>query len=407
MDILYHKLKDCCSKIGSGATPKGGKSVYTDEGVSLIRSQNVYNLSFSYKGLAHITDEAAKKLSGVTIQENDVLLNITGDSVARTCVVPNDVLPARVNQHVAIIRPNKSLDPTFLNYYLASPAMQGYLLNIASTGASRNAITKAAIEKLIIPAPKIDEQHKIASLLSSYNNLIENNNKRIKILEQMAENLYKEWFVRFRFPGHETTPIENGIPKGWELKHISEIGDVIGGGTPSTEKDEYWNGNIPWLSPADLSDFQGIYIGKGANNITELGLAKSSAKIMPKDTVLLSSRAPIGYVALAKNDICTNQGFKSVVCNTQKIKPSYLYLNFKLNRTYLQNFASGATFPELSGSMVKKIKVLVPSISLLEKFDTLVRPLFEKTDILLSQNQNLIKQRDLLLPRLMSGKLAV
>ena len=102
------KLKDCCLKIGSGATPKGGASVYIDEGVSLIRSQNVYNLNFSYSGLAHINDEAAEKLKGVTVYSRDVLLNITGDSVARTCMVPDDVLPARVNQHVSIIRPDES-----------------------------------------------------------------------------------------------------------------------------------------------------------------------------------------------------------------------------------------------------------------------------------------------------------
>lgn len=274
-------------------------------------------------------------------------------------------------------------------------------------GSAQPFISYHILNRVVIYLPPIEIQNKIASILSAYDKLIENNNKRIKILEQMAENLYKEWFVRFRFPGHETTPLENGIPKGWKLKHVSEIGDIIGGGTPSTDNEEYWNGNIPWLSPADLTDYQGVYIDKGANNITELGLAKSSAKMMPKDTVLLSSRAPIGYVALAKNDICTNQGFKSIVCNQSIMKPSYLYLYFKLNKSYLQSFASGATFPELSGSMVKKLKVLVPDISLLEKFDTFSEKLFEKTDVLLTQNQNLIKQRDLLLPRLMSGKLAV
>ena len=199
------------------------------------------------------------------------------------------------------------------------------------------------------------------------------------------------------------------IDEEWEKVELGngKLFKIESGGTPNSENIEYWNGNIPWLSPADLTDYQGVYIDKGANNITELGLAKSSAKMMPKATVLLSSRAPIGYVALAKNDICTNQGFKSVVCNQSIMKPSYLYLYFKLNKSYLQSFASGATFPELSGSMVKKLKVLVPDISLLEKFDTFAKKLFEKTDVLLTQNQNLIKQRDLLLPRLMSGKLAV
>ena len=314
--------------------------------------------------------------------------------------------PSFTNQAVNAVIPNENFDGEFLYYCLRTRLPYVKQLDSGTTSGREN-VSKSSFSNIVIEAPSLAIQKRIASILSAYDNLIENNNKRIKILEQMAENLYKEWFVRFRFPGHETTPLENGIPKGWKLKHVSEIGDIIGGGTPSTDNEEYWNGNIPWLSPADLTDYQGVYIDKGANNITELGLAKSSAKMMPKDTVLLSSRAPIGYVALAKNDICTNQGFKSIVCNQSIMKPSYLYLYFKLNKSYLQSFASGATFPELSGSMVKKLKVLVPDISLLEKFDTFAKKLFEKTDVLLTQNQNLIKQRDLLLPRLMSGKLAV
>ena len=156
-------LGDACSKIGSGATPKGGSAVYIEKGTSLIRSQNVYNLRFSYDGLAHITEDAAQKLNGVTIEEQDVLINITGDSVARTCVVPADVLPARVNQHVAIIRPKKQVfNPYFLNYYLASPYMQAYMLGLAvGKGASRNAMTKDMIAGFKIPCPPVDVQEAV------------------------------------------------------------------------------------------------------------------------------------------------------------------------------------------------------------------------------------------------------
>ena len=320
-------------------------------------------------------------------------------SLGKVLYVEKDGWPLNTSLYAKNFHGN---DPKYVYYFLQTMHLEQY-----NSGAGVPTLNQNHLHSLKILVHDKPAQQCISSILSAYDNLIENNNKRIKILEQMAENLYKEWFVRFRFPGHEITPIKNGIPKGWKLKHVSEIGDIIGGGTPSTDNEEYWNGNIPWLSPADLTDYQGVYIDKGANNITELGLAKSSAKMMPKDTVLLSSRAPIGYVALAKNDICTNQGFKSVVCNQSIMKPSYLYLYFKLNKSYLQSFASGATFPELSGSMVKKLKVLVPDISLLEKFDTFAKKLFEKTDVLLTQNQNLIKQRDLILPRLMSGKLLI
>lgn len=150
--------------------------------------------------------------------------------------------------------------------------------------------------------------------------------------------------------------------KGWCHKKIGECGEVIGGGTPLTEIEEYWGGSIPWITPADLSDFKYIYIAKGSLNITELGLKKSSAKLMPKNTILLSSRAPVGYVAIAHNEISTNQGFKSVICNEELLNYAYLFYFLKLNTVALQNFVTGATFPELSGTMLKRIKILLPDI---------------------------------------------
>ena len=137
---------------------------------------------------------------------------------------------------------------------------------------------------------------------------------------------------------------------------ISDIGEVIGGGTPSTKNDEYWNGNIPWISPKDLTGYNSVYISYGKNFITDKGL-KSGTRLLPKDTVLFSSRAPIGYIALAANDICTNQGFKSIVCDHSKVNPLYLYYYLKSNINYIKLFGSGATFPEISGSSMKKIKI--------------------------------------------------
>ena len=142
------------------------------------------------------------------------------------------------------------------------------------------------------------------------------------------------------------------------IARIEELGEVVGGGTPKTENPEYWNGDIPWISPSDLTGYTNVYISRGANNITELGLKKSSTKLLPKGTVLLSSRAPVGYLAIAENDICTNQGFKSIICN-ESINNLYLYYYLKQNTDQLKAFASGATFPELSGKSLKKIKIEV------------------------------------------------
>ena len=170
-----YKLKDICSKIGSGATPKGGKEAYLGGETTLIRSQNVLDFSFSNTGLAYINNEQATALDNVIVEKNDVLLNITGDSVARACMVPDDILPARVNQHVAIIRGNSSLVLNeYLLYYIQF--IKSQLLSLSQGGATRNALTKGMIENIEIPLPSIREQKRIVSVLKSIQSKIEFNN---------------------------------------------------------------------------------------------------------------------------------------------------------------------------------------------------------------------------------------
>jgi type I restriction enzyme S subunit len=193
------QLKDVCSKIGSGATPRGGNSVYLDGAeFALIRSQNVRNDSFDHNGLAFIEKHHADKLSNVAVEDKDVLLNITGDSVARCCQVDPTVLPARVNQHVAIIRPKSEiLDPLYLRYYFVSPLMQNEMLSLAGVGATRNALTKGMIEGFEIPLPPLPEQKAIAHILGSLDDKIELNRRMNATLEGMAQALFKSWFVDF------------------------------------------------------------------------------------------------------------------------------------------------------------------------------------------------------------------
>ena len=158
------RLGDICSKIGSGATPRGGKEAYSASGIPIIRSQNVLDWSFSSNGLAYLNDEQARTLSNVEVHQGDILLNITGDSVARACIVPSDVIPARVNQHVAILRPKEKANATFILAWLQTN--KDLLLKLASSGATRNALTKRMLEGLDINLPSIDIQNHIAALIS-------------------------------------------------------------------------------------------------------------------------------------------------------------------------------------------------------------------------------------------------
>ena len=380
------RLGDVCSKIGSGATPKGGATVYIDNGISLIRSQNVYNLEFSYDGLAHITEDAAKKLNGVTVIKNDVLLNITGDSVARTCIVPESVLPARVNQHVAIVRPNQEeLNPLFLNYYLASPYMQSFMLGLAvGKGASRNAITKDMIGNFEVPCPPIDVQESIVFILSAYDALIENNQKQIKLLEEAAQRLYKEWFVDLRFPGYENTPIVDGVPEGWEKVGLASIAPIVTGkkdanfGTPDGKYLFFTCAQEPIKAPSYSFDCDAVILaGNGDFNVKlyrgQFEAYQRTYVFSPKDT-------------------------------------KHLYLLYHAVRESMRQLfqgASGSTIKFLTKHMLDDIVVFVPDKDSLKIFNNAFEGIQQKTECLKAQIVNAQEARDRLLPKLMSGEIEV
>lgn len=187
---MHRPLADLTTKIGSGATPRGGKGVYQDDGTSFIRSQNVFDLRFDHDGLAHISDQAAEALRGVTVSSGDVLVNITGESVTRTCLVDDDALPARVSQHVAIVRAEPSeLDPEYLLYALINPPTKARLTTLSQAGATRRALTKGHLEALEIALPPLEEQERIAGVLGAFDDLIETNRRLARDLEDLARSV--------------------------------------------------------------------------------------------------------------------------------------------------------------------------------------------------------------------------
>lgn len=281
------RLKKITNKIGSGATPTGGKSAYKEEGISLIRSLNVYDYSFSYENLAYIDEVQAKKLSNVEIHENDILLNITGASVGRCCKVPRQIIPARVNQHVSIVRvDNNCANVDYILYYINSPHNKLRLLNIAQGGATREALTKEAIENFIVELPDNNAQDFIANILSSYDNLIENNNRRIAILEEMAQRLYREWFVHFRFPGHENVKMVESklglIPENWHNFKIENIVSFNRGKSYRSSEINVEDG-VPFINLKNIRAYGGF--NKGGTKLFD-GIYKESHKVRPGDIVM-------------------------------------------------------------------------------------------------------------------------
>ena len=402
------KLGDYCLKIGSGSTPKGGSTVYVESGTSFIRSQNVYNLSFDYNGLTHITEEAANKLKGVTVFDEDILLNITGDSVARTCIVPNDVLPARVNQHVAIVRVDrKKMNGRFLNYYLASPRMQAYMLSLAvGKGASRNAMTKQMIENFEVPCPPLDTQQRIATILSRYDSLIENYQKQIKLLEESAQRLYKEWFIDLRFPGHENTKIVDGVPEGWEKKKAMDFFIMSIGKTPPRAEKEWFTispSDVPWVSISDMKDI--MFVNETNEHLTKEACEKFNVKIVPEGTILLSFKLTVGRVSIADIPVCTNEAiahFRKDGTNWREY--TLLYLR-AFNYDSLGN-TSGIS-KAVNSTIIKNMPFLLPPEILLNAFSDKVTSTFNNIRNLSSQIRHLTEARDRLLPKLMSGEINV
>lgn len=267
-----------------------------------------------------------------------------------------------------------------------------------------------SVEKLLsikFKVPQVAEQKKIAAILTAYDDLIENNQRRIAALEKMAEELYREWFVRLRFPGHEQVKLVKGVPQGWGLVKLGEAFEFTGGGTPSKEVGRYWtNGNVNWFTPSDITGASGMFLSDSEDQCTEEGLEQSSARLFPPYSVMMTSRATIGVVGINRTPACTNQGFITCIPNERYPLP-YLYHWLKLAKPHFEMVSTGSTFAELTKGTFKRLEVLTPPEPIVKRFADLATPQFRSIDTLLLQNDSLRQTRDLLLPRLISGKLRV
>ena len=270
-----------------------------------------------------------------------------------------------------------------------------------------SSLNQGIVRRISFPLPPKDVQLKVAAVLAAYDDLIENNTRRIALLERMAEQLYREWFVRMRFPGHEDAEFEKGIPVGWDIVKVADAFDYTGGGTPSKKVGRYWeDGDVNWFTPSDITASKGLLLAESGTQCTREGFEKSSAKLFPPYSVMMTSRATIGAIGINTTPACTNQGFITCVPNDRYPLP-YLYHWLKLNKTFFESLSGGATFPELNKGTFKKIEILTPPTDLMERFEAVALPLFQQMELLLSQLAKLVETRDLLLPRLISGTLSV
>jgi type I restriction enzyme S subunit len=307
-------------------------------------------------------------------------------------------------QRTYVIKPRDQeiLNTKFL-YYTLRPKLSE--LRSFSTGAATKFLTLTILNDTEIQVPSLPVQRRIAGILSAYDELMENSQRRIRILEEMARALYREWFVHFRFPGHENLPRVasplGSIPKGWEVKPFTEIADVLSGGTPKTDVAEYWNGEIPFFTPRDVPDC--FYVHDTDKHVTELGLSKCASELYPPDTVFITARGTVGKVALPSVPMAMNQS-----CYALRGKPGipqrFLFLMTLQQVDYLKTNTGGATFDTIVVDTFRRMEVVKPADEIIVRFTKKTDGIFEQVNTLQRQIQNLRRTRDLLLPRLLWGQ---
>lgn len=400
------RLGDVCNIITGFPFP--GKK-YSKEGIRVVRGDNVTigNLRWDTEKDKR-WNEPFDKTEYYSLQANDIVIGMDGSRVGKNKArIKEEDLPLLLAQRVACVRHNELAEQDYLYYNIFSKKFIDYV-NSIHTGSAIPHISQKQIEDYKILLPNLETQRRIASILSSLDRKIELNNKINADLEEMAQAIFKNWFVDFEpFKDGKFVDSELGmIPEGWKVGRLDEIADVVGGSTPSKAKPEYYTQKgIAWLTPKDLSNHPAVYTSRGEIDITEEGYNSTSTKLMPKGTILFTSRAPIGYISIAQNDICTNQGFKSLV--PKKAGTCFLYCFLKYVTPEIENKSTGSTFKEASGSLMKSLQVLMPEQKVFEDFETIVSPLFARIESLEKESSRLSLLRDTLLPRLMSGELEV
>lgn len=278
-------------------------------------------------------------------------------------------------------------------------------INKIDSGSAIPSTSREAFYQIPVLLPPLLIQRKIAAILSAYDDLIENNTRRIAILEEMAQALYREWFVHFRFPGHEKNGMVKSalglIPEGWEVVRFTDIADVLSGGTPRTTTPEYWNGAIPFFTPKDVD--ASFYAIETEKSITELGLKACNSKLYPKNTVFITARGTVGKVVLSAVDMAMNQS-----CYALQGRDGFDQLSIFLMLTncidQLKQNAHGAVFDTIIVDTFRMLQVVKPPLALTNAFRSIASPIFETVLNLLNKNAILRKTRDLLLPKLISGE---
>lgn len=376
---MKYKLEDIVD-VTMGQSPKSQYYNVEGNGVPFLQG----NRTFGFK---RPTFDTYTTLVTKSAKAGDIIMSVRAP-VGDLNITPVDMCLGRGVCSLRMKNGNQEFLYYMMKYYMPQ------LLNKES-GTVFGSVNRNDINGLEVDIPEdTDKQRKIARYLTMIDDKIELNNEINNNLEQQAQAYFDELFVVHADPN-------------WSECTLSDIGSVVAGGTPSKSKPEYYaDQGIAWITPKDLSVNKSKFISHGENDISELGFSKSSAAKMPAGTILFSSRAPIGYIAIAQNEVTTNQGFKSVIPN-ENISTAYMYFLLKNLLPTIEGMASGSTFKEISGAAMKSVPTVMPDADTIQLFSSFCEPVFKEQEILEAENHRLSALRDSLLPKLMSGELDV
>lgn len=393
---------------------------YVSEGIPVINVKNIGYGNIISEGLDYVGNSTLERLSEHKLKTGDIVFGRKG-SVDRHCLITKEQDGWMQGSDCIRVRlTDASVYSNFISYYLLTDAVKTKINNsaVGSTMASLNTDILGDVD---INLPGYEEQYKIASVLSTIDQKIEKNKEINDYLEEMAKTIYDYWFVQFDFPDENGKPYKSSggkmvwndklnlqIPNTWQSTELSSYGKIISGGTPSTENEDFYaDDGIAWITPNDLSNnTSNMFISHGERDISLQGLNNSSANLIPSSSILLSTRAPIGYIAVSMNELTTNQGFKTLVPNDTD-NTSFLYYLIKRNIPYLEQMGTGTTFKEVSKDSMEHLTVILPSDNILAHFFQKIKPYIMLRKSYEQETKKLISIRNWLLPIVMNGQATI
>ena len=380
------------------------------KGTPFLTFSNVFNNWFLPETFDSLVQVTEKEKDSYSIKAGDVFITRTSetmDELGMSSVALHDYPDATYNGFTKRLRPITDLvAPLYIGYYLRSPKFRGKFMAF-STMTTRASLANDDLLNMEVEVPDKRTQDSIATTLSRYDALIANYHRQIKLLEESAQRLYKEWFVDLHFPGHENVKVVDGVPEGWEKKKIKDVCETIGGGTPSTKERSYYEGgNIKWVTPTDITRSRSICLLDTEKKITEEGLNHSSAKMLPAGTILMTSRASVSYFGLFDCEVCTNQGFISCIPNNANIQ-FYLLYNLKNRVDEIRGKAGGSTYLEISKKVFRSFDIVLPTEDICCQFQSVIEHYIKSIRTLTNSITLLTESRDRLLPKLMSGEIEI